>query len=116
MLKKTVMDINPECCVRCVYEFVTPESVDKVLADATAAHESSLKIGTSAGRTNVVLDMVDSVRDKAAIIHYCGIHGVPVVSCGGTGDLRDPALLRVSDLARAEGDVLVMKTRKVTVY
>jgi tRNA A37 threonylcarbamoyladenosine dehydratase len=110
------MDINPECCVRCVYEFVTPESVDKVLAEATSAHESSLKMDTSTGRTNFVLDMVDSVRDKAAIIHYCGTHGVPVVSCGGAGDLRDPELLRVSDLARAEGDALIMKTRKVAVY
>ena len=96
----------------CVYEFVTPETVDKVLAEAAAAHESLP--GSGAGRMDFVLDMVDSVRDKAAIIHHCGFHGVPVVSCGGVGGLRDPTRLCVSDLARAEGDLLVMKTRKVT--
>jgi len=60
-----------------------------------------------------VLDMVDSVRDKAAIVHACGMRGIPVITCGGVGDLVDPGLLVVSDMARAHGDLLIQKTRKL---
>jgi hypothetical protein len=59
-----------------------------------------------------VIEAVDGVSDKAAILHSCVRSGTPVVSSGGVGGLCDPTLLRVSDLARAAGDALLMRVRK----
>ncbi|STW04977.1 HesA/MoeB/ThiF family protein [Klebsiella grimontii] len=61
--------INPECRVTVVDDFVTPENVAEYLG-----------VGFS-----YVIDAIDSVRPKAALIAYCRRHKVPLVTTGGAG-------------------------------
>ncbi|MDU4313674.1 MAG: tRNA cyclic N6-threonylcarbamoyladenosine(37) synthase TcdA [Klebsiella michiganensis] len=85
--------INPECRVTVVDDFVTPENVAEYLG-----------VGFS-----YVIDAIDSVRPKAALIAYCRRHKVPLVTTGGAGGQIDPTQIQVADLAKTIQDPLAAK-------
>lgn len=76
--------INPECRVTVVDDFVTPENVAEYLG-----------VGFS-----YVIDAIDSVRPKAALIARCRRYKVPLVTTGGAGGQIDPTQIRVADPRR----------------
>lgn len=86
--------INPACDVRLIDDFVTPENVAELLSACDA-----------------VLDAIDQVRAKAALIAHCRAAGLPVVTTGAAGGRRDPTRIRVDDLARTEHDPLAARLR-----
>lgn len=59
-----------------------------------------------------VIDAIDSVRFKAAMIALCRRRKVPIITTGGAGGRRDPTAIRIADLARTEHDALASKVRK----
>jgi tRNA A37 threonylcarbamoyladenosine dehydratase len=59
----------------------------------------------------VVVDAIDSVAAKAALISWCIVHELPVITCGGAGGRRDPLRLQCEDLARTSGDALLASLR-----
>ena len=77
-----------------IEEFVTPENVGALLP-----------------RCDAIIDAIDQVRAKAALIAHCRASAVPVVTTGGAGGKADPALIRVDDLARTSQDPLAAKLR-----
>lgn len=89
--------INPSCVVRQIDDFITPENVAELLTKS-APHEC-------------VLDAIDQVRAKAALIAHCRSIGLPVVTTGGAGGRRDPTRIQVADLARTEQDPLASRLR-----
>ncbi len=93
-MAERVKAINPACEVRTIEEFVTVENVATILPEA-----------------DVVLDCIDDVRAKAALVAHCHARGVPIVTCGGAGGRTDPTRIRSDDLARALGDPLLSKLR-----
>jgi tRNA A37 threonylcarbamoyladenosine dehydratase len=60
-----------------------------------------------------VLDCIDSVSDKEALIVDCINAHVPVISCMGAGNRLDPTAFRVMDIYETSGDPLarVMRNR-----
>jgi tRNA A37 threonylcarbamoyladenosine dehydratase len=70
--------------VTVVDDFVTPENVAEYLG-----------VGFS-----YVIDAIDSVRPKAALIAYCRRYKVPLVTTGGAGGQIDPTQIQVADLAK----------------
>ena len=58
-----------------------------------------------------VIDAIDSIRYKAAIIYCCKRNKVPVVMTGGAGGLTDPAKIEVADLTRTWNDPLAATVR-----
>lgn len=60
-----------------------------------------------------VVDCIDSVRDKVALIVYCRQQGLPLISVGGAGGILDPTRVRVLDLSRAVQDPLLSRTRRL---
>nr|VXZ92729.1 Sulfur carrier protein ThiS adenylyltransferase [Klebsiella pneumoniae] len=76
--------INPECRVTVVDDFVTPENVAEYLG-----------VGFS-----YVIDAIDSVRPKAALIARCRRYKVPLVTTGGAGGQIDPTQIQVADRRR----------------
>ena len=74
VLEERILEINPPATVRAIEEFVTRD-----------AHSELLD-----GGYDMVVDCIDSYRDKAAIIAWCRRSKVPVVTVGGTGGKRDP--------------------------
>jgi tRNA A37 threonylcarbamoyladenosine dehydratase len=58
-----------------------------------------------------VIDAIDAVRVKVAMIAFCREAGVPVVTCGAAGGQIDPTQIRVDDLSRTVQDPLLAKVR-----
>jgi tRNA A37 threonylcarbamoyladenosine dehydratase len=86
--------INPQCRVHPIDEF------------ATAGNAAALVAGA-----DVVLDCVDQVVAKAALIAAAHAAGVAIVTCGAAGGRIDPTRIRCEDLARLTGDPLLAKVR-----
>jgi tRNA A37 threonylcarbamoyladenosine dehydratase len=97
VLAQRLRDINPECSVEIRQDFLTP---DNLVAHLTP-HPSA------------VLDAIDSVRVKAALINYCQRQKIPMVTTGGAGGQTDPLQIKVTDLARTEQDPLAARTRQL---
>jgi tRNA A37 threonylcarbamoyladenosine dehydratase len=93
-MAQRVRAINPAARVRCVEEFVAPENVADIVRDVDA-----------------VVDCIDRVSAKAALIAHCCACGIDVVTCGAAGGRTDPTRIRTGDLARAAGDPLLAKVR-----
>lgn len=111
-LKERILEINPDCQINNVYEFVTRDTAERIILDKN--NNSNSNIGDKGyGKPDLVLEIVDSVVDKAAIISVCSNHSIPIITCGGAGDLQNPNTLIVSDVARSYGDMLIQKTRKL---
>lgn len=93
-MAERIRAINPDCRVDPIEEFIEPGNVAAVLPVADA-----------------VLDCIDQVSAKAALIAHCRRHGVPVVTSGAGGGRIDPTRIAVGDLARVVGDPLLAKLR-----
>ncbi|AKH89894.1 tRNA cyclic N6-threonylcarbamoyladenosine(37) synthase TcdA [Edwardsiella tarda] len=95
-LAARIREINPECRVTCVDDFITSENVATILAPSF----------------DYVIDAIDSVRPKAALLAYCRRNKIPVVSTGGAGGQIDPTCITVADLAKTIQDPLAAKVRE----
>ena len=93
-MRDRIGGINPRCEVVCVEEFITPENVAALLPACDA-----------------VVDAIDQVRAKAALIAHCRRADIALVTTGGAGGRSDPAQLRVDDLSRTIQDPLASKVR-----
>jgi len=62
-------------------------------------------------RFDFVIDAIDSIQHKAAIIYYCKRNKIPVVTTGGAGGLTDPTAITIADLTRTWNDALAAKVR-----
>ncbi len=80
----------------CIDDFITPDNVAELLD-----HNFSY-----------VIDAIDSVRPKAALLSYCRRFKIPVVTTGGAGGQIDPTKIEVADLAKTIQDPLAAKLRE----
>jgi tRNA A37 threonylcarbamoyladenosine dehydratase len=102
-LKQRIALINPYCEVDLVEDFIDPDNIPQM-------------IGTDrpgAARFDYVVDAIDSVKAKAALIAYCSEHAIPLIVIGGAGGQLDPTKIEVRDLARTEQEPLLKKVRKI---
>lgn len=90
-----IRSINPRCVVHEIDEFITPENAS----------------GLFSGSFDVVIDAIDQVRPKVAMIACCHRQKLPVIVAGGAGGKTDPGRIRIDDLARTEQDPLLAKVR-----
>lgn len=58
-----------------------------------------------------VIDAIDSIKFKAAIVYCCKRNKIPVVMTGGAGGLTDPTKIEVADLTRTWNDPLAATVR-----
>ena len=77
-----ILDINPSCRLTLIDGFIAPDNVAAYLA----------------GGYDAVLDAIDSLSSKTALIETAYRAGLPVLSSMGAGGRLDPTRLRVSDL------------------
>jgi tRNA A37 threonylcarbamoyladenosine dehydratase len=96
-LAERIAQINPYCRVTRIEEFITPDNLDAMIG---------------VGRYDYVVDAIDDVRAKTALIAWCREQRVPLVTIGGAGGQIDPTKIEVRDLARTEQEPLLAKVRK----
>ncbi len=80
--KERILDINQECKVNVYRTFYLPETQDEF--DFT--------------QYDHVVDAIDTVTGKLALICQARDAGVPIISSMGTGNKLDPTALRVADI------------------
>jgi tRNA A37 threonylcarbamoyladenosine dehydratase len=96
-LRDRIMQINPTCQVTEVEDFITPDNIEQMIG---------------VGRFDYVVDAIDNVPAKVALIAWCRQHGVPLVTIGSAGGQIDPTMIEVRDLCRTEQEPLLAKVRK----
>lgn len=90
-----IKQINPECKVTCVEDFVTPDNTRELLTS----------------EFDYVVDATDSVDAKTAMIAHCKRAKIPIITIGGAGGQIDPTQVGVGDLAKTSQDPLAAKVR-----
>lgn len=78
-----VKDINPDCAIDARHAFIRAESLEELLTP----------------RPDVVVDAIDSVSCKVALLKAAHERGIPVVSSMGAGGRVDSSLLFAGDLS-----------------
>lgn len=96
-LAQRIAQINPYCQVTEIEDFVSADNLDEMIG--------------SRGY-DFVVDAIDNVRAKTALIAYCREQGVKLITIGGAGGQVDPTKIEVRDLCRTEQEPLLAKVRK----
>jgi tRNA A37 threonylcarbamoyladenosine dehydratase len=99
VMKKRVLDINPDCHVQTIERYLDDDNIfDLLLPDAGQVFDC-------------VVDAIDRIKYKALMIYFCKRNKLPVVTTGGAGGLTDPAMIEVKDLTRTWNDPLAASVR-----
>lgn len=96
-LAERIAQINPTCRVTEVEDFITPDNLDEMIGSQGFDY---------------VIDAIDSVKAKTALIAYCREKGIKLITIGGAGGQTDPTRIEVRDLSRTEQEPLLAKVRK----
>ncbi|WP_323121075.1 tRNA cyclic N6-threonylcarbamoyladenosine(37) synthase TcdA [Burkholderia alba] len=94
-MAERIARIDPGCRVVTVEDFVEPDNFDRLLG----------------GGFDFVVDAIDSVRTKVALIAWCVARRQPLITVGGAGGQLDPTRIRIDDLAQTIQDPLLSKVR-----
>ena len=97
VMRRRIADINPDARIEALKMFVTPDTVGQLL-DC---------------KPHFVIDAIDSVSPKVALIEYCLRQGIGIVSSMGAGGRIDPTAVRYADISQTRNDGLarVVRTR-----
>ena len=95
VMRDRIMQINPDCCVNTIEDFVTLENIKELLSSSF----------------DYVIDAIDSVNVKTAIIAHCKRNKLPIVTIGGAGGQVDPSKIAITDLSQTFQDPLLAKVR-----
>ena len=94
--KLRVLDINPECVVRTHKVFYTPETADQF--DFSAY--------------DYIVDAIDTVTGKLALVERANAVGTPIICCMGTGNKLDASAFQVADISKTSMCPLARIMRK----
>ncbi len=97
VVAQRLRDINPDCQVHALHEFITPSNTEALL---------------HAG-VDGVLDCIDSAKAKAHLLHHCKLRKITVITIGGAGGRIDPTRITVADLNKTVQDRLSAKVRSI---
>jgi tRNA A37 threonylcarbamoyladenosine dehydratase len=91
-----IRSINPACRVEVKTCFYLPETEEQF--DFSAY--------------DYVVDAVDTVTAKISLVMKCREAGTPIISCMGTGNKMNPAMLQVADIYKTSVDPLARVMRR----
>jgi tRNA A37 threonylcarbamoyladenosine dehydratase len=98
VLEERIRDINPDCHVTIVDDFLTEENMEALMP----AHAF-----------DAVIDACDQARAKAALIAHVHRNGIWLVVCGAAGGKSNPLNLQHSDLGRTAHDALLLRVKQL---
>ena len=79
--------INPACAIYCVADRITPDNIVDLLNPAP----------------DLIIDAIDTLTAKLALVEYCVQEDIPIISCLGTGNRSDPTCVTTGDIAETAG-------------
>lgn len=96
--KKRILDINPLCNVNAINEMVSEEFLLSNTLDFS--------------KFDVVIDCIDSIKDKIALTLYCKQNNVDIVSALGAGNRCGMPNFVMTDIYKTQNDPLARVLRK----
>ena len=96
VMKERILDINPDAKVVCYQEFVTPENIDMFINK----------------EIDYIVDAIDTVKSKIAIIEKSKELDIPIISSMGTGNKLDPLKFKITDISKTSVCPLAKVIRK----
>ena len=94
--KQRVLDINPDCVVRTHKVFYTPETADQF----------------DFSEYDYIVDAIDTVTGKLALVQRAYGVGKPIICCMGTGNKLDASAFQVADISKTSMCPLARIMRK----
>ena len=95
VLKDMILKINPDAQIDAVNERLCEENVTNLVKNDT-----------------FVVDAIDSVKDKVALICYCKKNNINIISAMGAGNRFDSPIFTVVDIEKTHDDGLAKAIRK----
>lgn len=96
LMRDRVDDIASEVVV-CTYEkFILPENLSEIFEH----------------KVDYIVDAIDTVTAKIALVEYAKDHEIPIISCMGTGNKLHPELFEITDISKTSVCPLCKVMRK----
>ncbi|MBN2260354.1 MAG: ThiF family adenylyltransferase [Clostridiales bacterium] len=89
-------DINSEIDVKIINERITESNIENLIDETV----------------DYVVDAIDQVAAKIALITFCKEKEIPIISSMGTGNKLDPRMLEITDIYLTDTDPLAKIMRK----
>lgn len=86
VMRDRILDINKECNVKIHKTFVTEENIGDIIDEDT----------------DYVVDAIDTVTSKIALVLWCQQHNIKIISSMGTGNKFDPTKFRIADIYKTK--------------
>ena len=97
VVAERILDINPKLNLKKINEFLEPERMEKILTQE---------------KFDYVLDCIDSLSPKLALIITCKRKKIKLVSAMGAGGKTDPSKVMVRDISKTNNCFLAKQIRK----
>ena len=97
VMKDRILDINPDLIVETFEERVSSNNISKFFNQ----------------KIDFVVDAIDSIDDKVALIKYCKENNINIVSALGAGNRVGIPNFEVCDIYKTQNDGLARKLRKL---
>lgn len=95
VMAERILQINPSCVVHQVTDFVAADNLFELMSKDFC----------------YVIDAIDAIKAKTALIAHCKRNKIPLVTIGGAGGQTDPTQIQLADLSQTINDPLLAKVR-----
>ena len=99
VLKEKIADINPDCKVILCNSFVLPDNIEEVFSNVPC-------------KLDYIIDAIDTVSAKLALVMYAREHNIPIISSMGTGNKLHPEMFKIADIYKTNVCPLCRVMRK----
>lgn len=96
LMKTRIEDINSEARVYTHETFVLPDNLSELFDR----------------KVDYIVDAIDTVTAKLALVEYAKEHEIPIISCMGTGNKLHPELFEITDISKTSVCPLCKVMRK----
>jgi tRNA A37 threonylcarbamoyladenosine dehydratase len=96
VMARRIHRINPNCECIAVDDMLVPNNIERYIDQ----------------RFDYVIDAIDSVKSKVALIYFCKRNHIAVITVGGAGGRTDPTRVAIADLSKTTNDALAASVRK----
>ena len=85
VMARRIADINPDCSTFLYQEFVLPENLSALFSKFPS-------------KPDYIIDAIDTVSSKLALVSYAYENRIPILSSMGTGNKLHPELFQIADI------------------
>ncbi len=96
LMKYRILDINGEARVFTYEKFILPENQHEIFEH----------------QVDYIVDAIDTVTAKLAVVEYAKEHNIPLISCMGTGNKLHPEMFEITDISKTSVCPLCKVMRK----